>query len=54
MGRRAVAGTIPSLALMLGGNPGAESAVIAGSTLALLGMATFVIAVLSGWRTAKA
>ena len=50
----AVVVMIPSLALVLSGNPGAESTVAAGSTLALLGMATFVIAVLSGWRTAKA
>ena len=50
----AVVVMIPSLALMLGGNPAAEPAVIAGSLLAVLGMAAFVIVVLSGWRTAKA
>ena len=45
---------VPSLAMVLGGDKAAESGVIAGSVLAILGMATFAVVVLSGWRTAKA
>lgn len=44
---------IPSLALLLAGNKAAEGGAIAGSVLALLGMLTFVMVVLSGWRDAK-
>ena len=50
----AVVVMIPSLAMLLGGNKAAEPAVIGGSVLAVLGMATFAIVVLSGWRSAKA
>src|SRR5258705_7080524 len=50
----AVVVMVPSLAIMLAGNPSAEPAVIAGSLLAVLGMDTLAIIVLSGWRTAKA
>jgi hypothetical protein len=50
----AVVVLIPSLAMVLGGNKAAEPVVIGGSVLALLGMATFAIVVLSGWRSAKA
>lgn len=46
---------IPALALMLASqNKALEPAVIAGSLLAILGMATFVVVVLSGWRTEPA
>ena len=45
---------VPGLAIYLGGNHAAFGGVIAGSVLALLGMATFVASVLSGWKTAAA
>jgi hypothetical protein len=44
---------IPSLALYLGGDKGAQAGVAVGSLLAVAGMLTFVIAVLSGWRGAR-
>ena len=50
----AVVVLIPSLAILLAGNKAAEPVVIGGSVLALLGMATFAIVVLSGWRNAPA
>ncbi|WP_395671704.1 hypothetical protein [Phenylobacterium sp.] len=49
-----VAVMIPTLALRLGGDAGAEPGVIAGSLLAVLGMATFLVVVLSSWRRATA
>ena len=45
---------IPFLAVLLGGKPSAESGVIAGSVLAILGMLTFLFNVLSTWREAEA
>jgi len=45
---------IPSLALLLGGKPAFEPGAIAGSALALLGMLTFFIVILTTWRDAKA
>jgi hypothetical protein len=44
---------IPALALVLSGNKAMETATIVGSTLALLGMLTFVAAVLSHWRAPR-
>jgi hypothetical protein len=41
---------IPALAVMLAGNKAAEPVVIGGAVLAILGMLTFVIVVLSTWR----
>ena len=49
----AVVVLIPSLALYLGGNKAANPGVMLGSTLALVGMLTFLASVLSGWKTAK-
>ncbi len=49
-----VAVMIPFLALRLAGDPGAEGGIIAGSLLAVLGMAAFLTVVLSGWRSAGA
>ncbi len=43
---------IPFLARYLLGDPGAHVGVAVGGVLALLGMLTFVITVLSGWRAA--
>jgi hypothetical protein len=48
----AVAVMIPSLAVMLSGHQGLEPLVIASSGVAILGMATFVVSVLSAWRDA--
>lgn len=45
---------IPCLFIMLAGNPAMEKGVIAGSSIVILGMLTFVIAVLSHWRRPKA
>jgi hypothetical protein len=45
---------VPFLAMKLQGNAGAEVGIIAGSVLAMIGMATFLFVVLSSWRTAKA
>lgn len=50
----AVVVMIPSLALYLNGDKAALAGVMFGSVLAILGMATFVISVLSSWRTATA
>lgn len=51
----AVAVMIPALAMMLATqNKALEPFVIAGSVLAILGMATFVVVVLSAWREAQA
>ncbi|HEY3949400.1 hypothetical protein [Phenylobacterium sp.] len=44
---------IPALVVLLSGGKSAEPAVIAGSVLAALGMATFLFVVLSSWRDAK-
>jgi hypothetical protein len=49
----AVVVMVPFLAVMLGGKPAAESGVIAGSVLAILGMLTFLFVVLTTWREAK-
>lgn len=46
----AVVVMVPFLAVMLGGKPAAESGVIVGSVLAILGMLTFLFNVLSTWR----
>ncbi len=43
---------IPSLALLLAGNPAAEKGATAGSILALLGMAVFAFGVVNDWRAA--
>jgi hypothetical protein len=48
-----VVAMIPSLALYLGGDKGAHVGLALGSLLAVAGMLTFVISVLSGWRAAK-
>ena len=46
---------IPALALMLGGpNRAMEPFVIGGSVLTILGMAAFVVVVLSGWSAQPA
>ena len=45
---------IPSLAMYLTGKSQFQPGVIGGSTLAMIGMALFLIVVLSGWRSAKA
>ncbi|WP_297691425.1 hypothetical protein [Phenylobacterium sp.] len=50
----AVVVMIPSLALFLSGNKAADAGVIAGSMLAILGMATFLTVVVSCWREAGA
>jgi hypothetical protein len=50
----AVVVMIPSLAVMLSGDKAAEKGVMAGATLAILGMLTFVGVVLSGWFSAEA
>ncbi|MFI4964750.1 MAG: hypothetical protein ACHP9T_05210 [Caulobacterales bacterium] len=44
---------VPFLTALLGGKPQAESGVIAGSVLAILGMLTFLFVVLSTWREAQ-
>jgi len=44
---------IPSLAMYLSGKSAFQPGVIAGSTLTMIGMLLFLIAVLSGWRSAK-
>lgn len=46
--------SIPSLAMLLGGNAAAEKFTIAGSLLAILGMLTFLASVAAHWREAKA
>jgi hypothetical protein len=50
----AVVVMIPSLALYLSGNKAAQPGVIAGTALAILGMATFFGVVVSCWRDAEA
>ena len=44
---------IPSLALYLGGQPAAQSGLMAGTLVTILGMLTFVASVLSHWSKAK-
>jgi hypothetical protein len=46
--------SIPSLALLLAGNPAAEKGATAGAILALLGMLVFFFEVLTVWRKAPA
>jgi hypothetical protein len=46
--------SIPSLALLLAGNPAAEKGATAGAILVLLGMLVFTFGVLNDWRAAKA
>jgi hypothetical protein len=48
-----VAVMVPFLVLELSGKHAAEGGIIAGSVLAMLGMATFLFEVLSTWRDAK-
>jgi hypothetical protein len=50
----AVVMMIPSLALYLGGNKAAAAPLGLASVLAIIGMVTFLVSVLSGWKTAKA
>ncbi|HSV02276.1 MAG TPA: hypothetical protein VLI41_03640 [Phenylobacterium sp.] len=50
----AVVVMIPSLALFLSGDKAADAGVIAGSMLAIAGMATFLTVVVSCWREAGA
>jgi len=49
----AVIVSIPSLALLLGGNAAAEKGATAGAILAILGVLTFIASIASHWRTAK-
>ena len=49
-----VAVMVPFLVMVLNGRKAAEGGIIAGATLAMLGMATFLLVVLSAWRDAKA
>jgi hypothetical protein len=44
--------SIPSLALLLAGNPAAEKGATAGAILALLGMLIFAFGVVNDWRAA--
>jgi hypothetical protein len=46
--------TIPSLAMVLAGNQQADKGATAGAILALVGMATFMLSILSHWRATKA
>lgn len=45
-----VAVMIPSLALLLSGNKGANGGVVLGTVLAILGMLAFLVSVVSTWR----
>ena len=44
----------PSLAMMLSGDTGAETAAVIGSILAILGMLTFPVSILVTWRATLA
>jgi hypothetical protein len=44
---------VPFLVMVLNGKKGAEGGIIAGSVLAMAGMAVFLYVVLSSWRDAK-
>lgn len=44
----------PSLAMTLSGDTGAETAVVVGSILAILGMLTFLVSILATWRATLA
>jgi hypothetical protein len=46
--------SIPSLAMVLGGNAAAEKGAIAGSVLAILGVLTFLASITAQWRAAEA
>ncbi|HEY0435525.1 MAG TPA: hypothetical protein VGC92_02725 [Phenylobacterium sp.] len=46
--------SIPSLALLLAGNPAGEKGATAGAILALAGMLVFAFGVVNDWRVAKA
>jgi hypothetical protein len=45
---------VPFIAMELSGNKSAETGIIVGSSLAILGMLTFLAVVFSAWRDAKA
>jgi len=46
--------TIPALAALLGGDKGADTLVMSGAMVVMLGMLTFLVAVLSLWAKPKA